>query len=149
VELGGVGAAGVPPLAQVGGVPVQDAALPPGAVVHQQFLGAGSPREAADCAPGQAQLPRDLRLAAAFGQQAVHVSVPGPGPAGGPSGSRQGRECWLAGRRGRRVLLGLDRGGQVPAVPADRPLDRLGEVVPQVPAVGYLDCLRLLAGGAV
>jgi hypothetical protein len=35
------------------------------------------------------------------------------------------------------------------AVSADRPLDRLGEVVPQMPAVGDLDRLRCAAGGAV
>jgi DNA ligase D-like protein (predicted 3'-phosphoesterase) len=41
--------------------------------------------------------------------------------------------------------------GQAPllAVPADRPLDRLGEVVPQVPAVRDLDRVRSTAGAAV
>jgi hypothetical protein len=73
IQLGGVGAAGVPPLAQ-------DAGLPPGAVVHQQLLGARSPGETADRAAGQGKLPDDLGLAErAFGQQAVHVSVAGPG----------------------------------------------------------------------
>ena len=40
---------------------------------------------------GQAQISGDLRLAAALGQQAVHVGVPGPG--GDPSGSRQLRDA--------------------------------------------------------
>ena len=90
------------------------------------------------------------RVAAALGQQPVHVSVPGPGPDGDPPGPRRPR-------RGRR--LGCRRGRwpgpaprprrQVLAVPADRPLDRLAEVVPQVPAVGDLDRLRRAAGAAV
>ena len=80
---------------------VEDAGLLPGAVVHQEFLGAGGAGEAADRAAGQAQVPGDLRLAAALGQQAVHVSVPGPGPVSDPPGPgrrRLGRLFRLAGR---------------------------------------------------
>jgi hypothetical protein len=58
---------------------VQDAGLLPCPVVDQQFLGTGRAGEAADRVAGQAQLLSDLDLAAAFGQQAVHVGVPGPG----------------------------------------------------------------------
>jgi hypothetical protein len=54
-ELGGVGAAGVPPLAQVGGVLVEDAGLPSGAVVDEEFLGAGGPGETPDRTAGQAR----------------------------------------------------------------------------------------------
>jgi hypothetical protein len=100
-ELGGVGAARVPSLAQVGGALVEDAGLPAGAVVHEQFLGAGSPGEAPDRAAGQPQIADDLRLGAPFGQQAVHVGVPVPGPGGHPTGPRRLRlrRRLLPGRR--------------------------------------------------
>jgi hypothetical protein len=105
---------------------VQDAGLPSRAVAGQQFLGAGGPGEAPDRAAGQAQLPGDLRLGPALGQQAVHAGVPVPCPAGDPPGPRQRlrrhRRCRLACRRRGRIL-GPGRGGQVLAVPADRPLD--------------------------
>jgi hypothetical protein len=55
VQLRGVGAAGVPPLGQVGGVLVEDAALPSGAVVDEEFLGAGGVGEPADGVTGQAE----------------------------------------------------------------------------------------------
>jgi hypothetical protein len=44
---------------------VKDAALPPGAVVHEQLLGAGGAGEAAQGAARQAQLTRDLGVVAA------------------------------------------------------------------------------------
>ena len=91
-----------------------DVGLSAGAVVDKQFLGAGGPGETPDRTAGQAQLPGGLRQVPALGQQAVHVSV--PGPASDSPGSRQLQGCRLAGRRGRRAL-GLDRGGQLLAVP--------------------------------
>jgi hypothetical protein len=72
------------------------------------------------------------------GEPLIKVDV---GLSAGAVGSRQHQGCRLAGRRGRRAL-GLDHGGQLLAVPADRPLDRLGEVLPQVPAVRDLVSCR-------
>src|SRR5215472_11810442 len=89
-QLRGVGAAGVPPLAQVGRVLVEDAGSPAGSVVDELFLGAGGAGEPADGVTGQAQLGGDLAEAAAGGQQPVHVGVPAPRPVRDPPGARDG-----------------------------------------------------------
>jgi hypothetical protein len=57
------------PIAQVGGVLVEDAGLLPGPAVDQQFLRAGSTGEAADGIAGQAYFLGDLGLAAALEQR--------------------------------------------------------------------------------
>jgi hypothetical protein len=98
---------------------------------------AGGAGEAADGVAGQAQFARGLGLAAACGQQAVHVGVPGPGAAGdrpGP-GALPAQAAAPPRMPGRRAALDPDCGGQVVAVAAAPRLHGLGEVVPQVPAV--------------
>jgi hypothetical protein len=74
-----------------------DVGLSAGAVVDKEFHGGWRPGETPDRTAGQAQLPGGLRQVPALGQQAVHVSV--PGPASEPPGSRQLQGCRLAGRR--------------------------------------------------
>ena len=151
-SCGGVGAAGVPPFPQVGLVSSQDAGPAAGAVVDEQLLGAGGAGEPADGVAGQAELGGDSRQAAALGQQLVHVGVPAAGPA------RRSARCGAAGaavcRRGCRPRRPAARrcrtaAAQVLAVPGDRPLDGLAEVVPQVPPVRDLDRVRCAAGAAV
>jgi hypothetical protein len=124
-----------PPVMIASGEPLikVDVGLSAGAVVDKEFLGAGGPGETPDRTAGQAQLPGGLRQVPALGQQAVHVSV--PGPASDPPGSRQLQGCRLAGRRGQlfavRVICAAghrgDRGSGraadhcVPRPPRTRP----------------------------
>ena len=136
-----------PPVVIAPGEPLikVDVGLSAGAVVDKEFLGAGGPGETPDSTAGQAQLPGGLRQVPALGQQAVHLSV--PGPASDPPGSRQLQGCRLAGRRGQRPWAWTAAGSCSRC--RHRPLDRLGEVVPQVPAVRDLDRVRRTAGAAV
>jgi hypothetical protein len=144
VQLSGVGAAGVPPLVQIGAVLAEDAFPAAGSVAGQQFLRAGGAGEAAHGVAGQAEDGGSLADGAAVARQSAHLGVTGTGPVRDPPCSRcLGSPSRL--RRGRRLGSG-ERGGlrrdcdrQVLAVAADRPLDGLAEVVPQVSAVGDLN----------
>jgi hypothetical protein len=102
VQLGGVGAAGAPPFAQVSRVLVENAGLPAGAVVDEELFGAGGAGEAADGVAGQAEGGGDLAVVAVLGQQPVDVGVPGrvrPAilPDRGGSGDGSGRGAGAAG----------------------------------------------------
>lgn len=46
------------------------------------------------------------------------------------------------------VVLGVDRGGQAGAVAGDGAFDGVGEVVPRVPPIRYLQCVRGAGPGA-
>jgi len=86
------------------------------------------------------QGPADLGDGQAAGQRGVHLGVAVPGPV-----RALALGWWLDGRC-RLGLAGLV--AQAGAVPGSGPLDRVGEVVEQVPPVGHLDCERGAAGGA-
>lgn len=65
---GGVGAAGVPPLAQVGLVLIQDAGPSAGSVADQQLVRTGGAGEPADRVAGQAELGGDSTAAGVVGE---------------------------------------------------------------------------------
>jgi hypothetical protein len=111
--------------------------------MHQQLLGVSGAGEPADGVAGQAQFGRDRAGAVSLGQHPVHRCVALPRPLGHPAAPphsvrRGGRR---AGGIGTVLLAGRGCGGrgQAAAVPGDRPLGGLAEVVPQVPAIGDLD----------
>ena len=148
VDLGGVGEALVPPLADVRLELVQ-----PRVPAHagHQLIGAGGPgvllHGPAVQAGGAAD--RGLRLPGVEPLTDLGVAFPGaPGHLPFPAAHVQGPV-----RHGRRVLIAGSVGGglllQAAAVPGYRLLGVFCQVVPQVPAIGDLDRARRAVPGSL
>jgi hypothetical protein len=142
-----VGAVGV--LAQVGLERVELARARSFPAAVGELLPGGGAVEPLDGVQAPAQVAGDLPQAAPFGAQPVDQLVVPPGALGVlPDGVRlRGRSRF---RQGRTLLFCGGRGvGQAGAVGGNALLDGLGEVLPQVEAVGDLDGVRCPGPGSV
>jgi hypothetical protein len=112
-----------------------------------EFLPGGGAVVALDGVQSPAKVAGDLPQPAPFGAQRVDQLVLAPGALGEPPGRVRARGI----RRGRGIVFrsGEDGLGQAGAVGGDALLDGLGEVLPQVEAVGDLDRVRCPGPGAV
>jgi hypothetical protein len=150
-QLGNVAAAFVCALVQVGLERVQHAGTRGLPAAVDEFLPGLGVRVALHSVPSPAQMAGDRPHPVPFGQQFVHHRVVPAGSLG-----ELPARLWLRDMRRLSSWLGSWSGNrpggrfaQAGAVRGDAPLDRLGEVLPQVEAVGDLDRAGRSGAGAV